>query len=147
MRRINGLGACAVVVVALCTAFASAADASTPHYYLNGTREAAIVPEGLKVPTMSWGTITFTLSEPSKEGSITCENAAGGFVENPVGGGAGVGQMTEFLSWNCENPRWCPSGAEIEFPPGSGLKQVIEPRILPGNSRARRPRRVVPMAD
>jgi hypothetical protein len=132
MRRINIAAACAVVAVALCTAFASAADASTPHYYLNGTSEANKVAEGLKVPTMSWGTLTMTPAAPSKEGTTSCEGSAGGFAENPVGGGAGDGQTSVALEWNCEKPTSCPTGAEIEFPPGSGLKAVIEPAMFPG---------------
>jgi hypothetical protein len=112
--------------------FAGSAAALTPHYYLNGTSEVSKVAEGVKVPTMTWGTLTMTPAAPFKEGTTSCENSAGGFAENPVGAGAGKGQTSVFLSWNCEKPTSCPSGAEIEFPPASGLKAVVEPDVFPG---------------
>jgi hypothetical protein len=103
--------------------------------YLNGTSQATKVPEGAKVPTLSWGTLTLTPAAPSNEGTTSCENAVDGFVENPVGGGAGKGQASSFLYANCEKPSSCPTGSEIEFPPGSGKKAVIEPDIFPGGER------------
>ena len=108
------------------------AAAIPPHYYLNSTTEQGKVPEGAKIPTLSWGTLTLTPAAPSKEGPTSCENAADGFIENPAGGGAGTGQASAFLSANCEKPSSCPTGSEIEFPSGSGKKAVIEPDIFPG---------------
>jgi hypothetical protein len=100
-----------------------------PHYFLNSL--TAQLPEEAKLPTMSWGTLTLTPASPSKEGTTSCENSSGGFVENPKGGGAGDGQVSVFLSWNCSKPTSCPE-AEIEFPPGSGKKVIEEPDIFPG---------------
>jgi hypothetical protein len=53
-------------------------------------------------------------------------------VENPVGGGAGDGQTSVFLPWSCERPVGCPTGAEFEFPAGSGKKVMEEPAVYPG---------------
>ena len=39
----------------------------------------------------------------------TCENLVGGYVENPVGGGAGVGATLRFATYNCTNDE-CPAG-------------------------------------
>jgi hypothetical protein len=132
MRRLRLVGLAIVVLCATGATFAASAPALTPHYYLNSTAPGSIVAEGVKVPTMSWGTLTLTPASPSKEGTTSCENSAGGFAENPVGAGAGKGQVSVFLSWNCEKPTSCPTGAEIEFPPGSGKTAVIEPDIFPG---------------
>jgi hypothetical protein len=150
MRRLRLVGLAIVVLCAAGATFAASAPALTPHYYLNGTQEVNKAAEGVKVPTMAWGTLTLTPAAPSKEGTTSCENSAGGFAENPVGAGAGKGQTSVFLSWNCEKPTSCPTGAEIEFPPGSGKKSDNRTGHLPGwrtgNSPARRPRRVVPVA-
>jgi hypothetical protein len=106
-----------------------------PHYYLNGTSEANIVAEGLKVPTVSWSALTLTPTEPSKATPTTCETMAGGFAENPTGGGAGGGATSAFASWNCENAE-CARGAEVEFPPLSGKKVTIESVVFPGGRAA-----------
>src|SRR6516165_7647192 len=132
MRRLRLVGLTIVVLCATGAIFAASAPALTPHYYLNGTTELDKAGEGTKIPTMSWGTLTLTAGAPSKEGTTSCENSAGGFAENPVGGGAGAGQVSVFLSRNCEKPTSCPANSEIEFPPGSGKKAVIEPDIFPG---------------
>jgi IPT/TIG domain len=80
-----------------------------PHYYKNGG--ATPIPEGEKVPFISWGKLTFT---PEPAGSPAfCETSAGGYVENPAGGGAGVGKTLRFASWNCVINE-CPAG-EVEI--------------------------------
>lgn len=80
-----------------------AIDRQEPHYY----RNAVMVPEGQTVPIVEWGQLSLAL-EPSGS-RTTCEDAAGGYVENPVGGGDGVGQTSDFTSWNCSNAE-CPPG-------------------------------------
>jgi hypothetical protein len=118
-----------LLVFGVLATYPAAAAASVPHYYVNSfTNE---VPQGLHVPTMSWGTLTWTAVAPGKEGPVTCETAVGGFVENPVGGGAGHSQTSLFLPWNCERPVGCPP-AEVEFPAGSGKKVIEEPAVYPG---------------
>jgi hypothetical protein len=72
-----------------------AVSQATPHYYKNGSKLA----EGVKVPTIAWG--NFELVESGA--AIECQNVVGGYVENPKGGGAGVG-MTELVNaYNCKN--------------------------------------------
>jgi hypothetical protein len=128
MRRFRLVGLTFAVLCVTGAIFAASAPAA-PHYYLNNL--ATQLPEESKLPTMSWGTLTLTPAAPSKEGTTSCENSAGGFAENPKGGGAGAGQVSVFLSWNCSKPTSCPE-ALIEFPPGSGQKVTEEPDIFPG---------------
>ena len=61
-----------------------AVSQAAPHYYRNGV----LIPEGVKVPTLEWGTLGI---EPAPQLGIPtpCANVAGGFVENPMGGEAG----------------------------------------------------------
>jgi len=80
---------------------------AVPHYYKNG----ALAAEGEKIPVVSWGRLTLEV-EPIGQAGATCENLAGGYVENPVGAGAGMGATLRFASYNCTNLE-CPSG-EIE---------------------------------
>src|SRR5947209_534356 len=112
------MGLAPVVAVAAFELMPAAAHA-TPHYYVNGEPLAA----GNVVPVLAWGTLTLTLMAPSTEPPTTCEDASGGFVENPEGPAGvapGKGATLRFSSWNCSNAG-CPPG-EIEFPSGSGKK-------------------------
>ena len=79
-----------------------------PHYYKNGVLAA----EGEKVTIVSWGKLTLE-PLPGGGGFTTCENLAGGYVENPVGGGAGIGATLRFATYNCTDTE-CPAG-EIEI--------------------------------
>jgi hypothetical protein len=81
---------------------------AAPHYFKNGT----LIPEGEKEPILEWGKLSFE-PEPSLAAFPTCENVAGGYVENPVGGGAGIGATSRFTTYNC-NDAECPSG-EVEM--------------------------------
>jgi hypothetical protein len=130
MRRFRLVGLTFAVVCATGAIFAASAPAA-PHYYENSISPAGELVPGVHAPTMSWGTLTLTPAAPSKEGNTSCENSAGGFAENPVGGGAGAGQVSVFLSWNCKKETSCPE-IEIEFPPGSGKHVIEEPDIFPG---------------
>jgi hypothetical protein len=94
----------AVAAPAVMPAVAQAA----PHYYKSG----ALIPEGEKVAVLEWGKIWLEVVPDGVTGSVTCENLAGGFVENPVGGGAGVGATLRYAAYNCISAE-CPAG-EIE---------------------------------
>jgi hypothetical protein len=109
----------------------SAAQA-TPHYYRGGT----LIPEGERVPVIEWGLLTYEPGEPeSLVLMVTGEIAAGGYVENPEGGGAGKGQITRFSTWNWN---WvvtqeCPAG-EVEIEGHKYEKQgevIAPPQDLP----------------
>jgi len=41
---------------------------------------------------------------------ITCHTVAGGTVENPTGGGGGVGATEVFGAYQCESENICPTG-------------------------------------
>jgi hypothetical protein len=107
----------------------------TAHYYKNGISLAALLPEKEKVPVLSWGTLTLKSEPPSTAATTSCENAAGGFAENPGGinGPAGKGQTSDFASWNCSQAE-CPTGAEVEFPPTSGKFVKLEFIVFPGGT-------------
>ena len=79
-----------------------------PHFYKNNSLAAA----SEKIPVFSWGKLTLE-PEPQIAASTTCENIAGGYVENPSGGGAGIGATLRFATYNCTNAE-CPAG-EIEI--------------------------------
>jgi hypothetical protein len=77
------------------------------HYYANGTK----VVEGKKKTVFSWGTLTIAgVKGGTLPNHITCHNAAGGTIENPVGGGAGVGATEVFGAYQCESENVCPAG-------------------------------------
>jgi hypothetical protein len=90
------------------TAFAvmpMVAQAEGTHYYKNGTK----LKEGVKTPTISWGTLTLT----SGAGTVSCKNVVGGYAENPVGGGAGVGVTQNFATYECVTAE-CPLETRAE---------------------------------
>src|ERR1700730_13683617 len=110
-----------LLAIAAFVALPAVAQATEPHFY----KSNSLVPQGEKIATISWGTLTLT-PEPAEAGAPTvCENAAGGFVENPAGeappnGPAGVGQTQDFVSWNCTNAA-CPPGEQ----PGLGPREFV----------------------
>jgi hypothetical protein len=112
-----------LVVLALMPAVAQA----VPHYYKNG----ALIPEGERVPILEWGKLT--LANPTSLISpTTCETMAGGYLQNPVGGGAGIGATLRFATYNCANPE-CPEGA-VEIGGGKYEKEfeiVYPPQDFP----------------
>jgi hypothetical protein len=109
------------------TALATPAVAqATPHYYVNGSR----LPEGERVPILEWGVLELN-SEPLTH-VIRGETSDGGFIENPVGGGAGTGQITRFSTWNWFAAE-CPEG-EVEIEGHKYEKQfevIAPPQDLP----------------
>jgi hypothetical protein len=76
---------------------------ATPHYYRNGV----LIPAGEQVPVLEWGTLVLSPEPPV--GGTSCNNLGGGYVENPVGGGAGIGATLRFDTYNCANAE-CPAG-------------------------------------
>jgi hypothetical protein len=84
-----------------------AAAQAAPHYFKNGV----LIPEGEKVPIVEWGKLSIITEPPA--GFTPCEYLGGGYVENPVGGGAGIGATLRFDTYNCLEGS-CPAG-EIEI--------------------------------
>jgi hypothetical protein len=87
------------------------------HWY----RNEAPTAEGVSVPTISWGTLT--LSSP--EGTMTCRTAAVGYIENPVGGGPGVGASETFATAGCVAPG-CPALIEVKPEKVPWLSELVE---------------------
>jgi hypothetical protein len=123
----------APILAAAALAMPAVAQAASPHYYVNGSR----LPEGERVPVLEWGQLSFEC-EPCASKPVTCENAAGGFAENPAGAftlGAekpGIGQTTRFATWHCVDEE-CPPG-EIEIEGHKYEKEfevVSPPQFLP----------------
>jgi hypothetical protein len=102
---------------------------ASPHYYVNGSR----LPEGERVPILEWGQLTFE-EEPGTLRPNFGQTADGGFIENPVGGGAGRGQTTRFSAWSWFDEE-CPEGEfEVEIEGHKYEKQfeiIAPPQDLP----------------
>jgi hypothetical protein len=102
----------------------------TAHWYSNGARNI----EGERASVVGWGTLALTLT-PSA-GSVTCHTASGGFVENPAGGGAGVGETEAFATFDCESEKVCPPGVSTEVV-GEGLAWTSVLEVASGLVRVR----------
>jgi hypothetical protein len=100
------IGLAPLLAVAAFAVMPVAAQA-TGHYYSNGLK----IAEGSKKTVIAWGTITLAgVKGGTLPNHITCHNAAGGSIENPVGGGAGVGATEVFVAYECEQENICPAG-------------------------------------
>jgi hypothetical protein len=80
------------------------------HYFRGGS--STPIPEGEKVRFLAWGRLTLS-PEPPVAAATTCETSVGGYIENPVGGGPGVGETLRAAGWNCTSME-CPPG-EVEI--------------------------------
>jgi hypothetical protein len=88
--------------------------------------EGAFIAEGTKVFLTGWGTLKLQ-TVLGGTASYTCRNAAGGFVENPAGGGAGIGRTELFTSYQCTFSA-CPTVPTVlaEALPWPGV--LVEPK-------------------
>ena len=100
-------GTLSLTIAAL--AVGAVAAQATPHVYSNNV----IVGTEPK-PVIGWGTITLALTKPPVDvgTTITCHNAIAGTTDNPSGGGAGVGAVDVFTTFNCESEKNCVLGEE-----------------------------------
>jgi hypothetical protein len=95
---------------------------AAPHYYKNGS----LLAEGTKLPTLAWGKLTLVSSKGGTP--VECENAVGGYVENPVGGGAGKSETNGWAAYNCKDEECELGGGKIgvifenEASPGQALR-------------------------
>ncbi len=86
---------------------------SPAHWFKSGTK----LKQGTSVPIIYWGgAVNVSLS--SGAGEINCKTVASGYIENPVGGGSGIGQTVAVSYYECKAPR-CES--EIAEAPLAGL--------------------------
>ncbi len=76
-----------------------------PKWYKNGT----LVDEGIRIPVVEWGTVTLT----SARGAVACNSIIGGYVENPVGGGPGIGATESLNTYECSTAE-CPQETRVE---------------------------------
>jgi hypothetical protein len=70
----------------------------TPKWYKGGAAAGNKPAEGLKLPTIAWGSLTLSLE---KALPVTCENLTAGDIENPAGERAGVGETESFNPYDC----------------------------------------------
>jgi len=82
---------------------------ATPHIYSNN-----VIVSSEPKPIIGWGTITLALTKPPVDvgTTITCHNAIAGTTDNPAGGGAAVGVVDVFTTFNCESEKNCVLGEE-----------------------------------
>jgi IPT/TIG domain len=82
-----------------------------PHIYKNGAK----AEEGAKVRTIGWGTVKLLNAFLTE---VECHTVAGGYSENPAGGGAAIGQVQAFDTYECVSAG-CSSlgGTAIEVTP------------------------------
>jgi hypothetical protein len=98
-------------VLAAAAFLVPAAAQAAPHVYRNGV----IAAEGKKVRLIGWGTLSFS---NETLGSVQCHNIMGGYAENPIGGGAIVGEVQAFNAYECPSAS-CESlgGTRLEVTP------------------------------
>lgn len=83
----------------------------TRYWYRSGVK----LPQGLKVPVVSWGGAV-NVVQSSVSGQISCRTIGAGTIENPLGGGAGVGQTQVSGFFECSAPQCEAEGAEKGIP-------------------------------
>jgi hypothetical protein len=98
----------ALVAVAITPSVAQAVE---PHWLW--AKPAEVIPEGLAVPVETSGPMNFNITGPKKEkiAKLQCKVVDKDIIENPVGGGAGVDEMTSFEFTGCVTKGACSTGA------------------------------------
>jgi hypothetical protein len=86
-----------------------AAQAVTQHWYRNGS----ILGAATSVPIVTFGGES-NLSQTSAVGEINCRQVGGGSVENPAGGGAGIGRTDAVGFYECKAPQ-CEAEVQAKF--------------------------------
>ena len=92
-------------------------QAAGPHFYTNLVK----LEEGVRVPIVSYGHLVYNGEAPPH---TECENAAAGYIENPVGGGPGKEVTQAFDTYQCRGVE-CESG-------GGQLGEIFEDENAPG---------------
>src|SRR5262245_58009415 len=78
-----------------------AAQAETQHWYRNGAKLA----EATVNPIVMWGGKVDLSQTSAGLGEIHCKSAAGGTIENPTGGLAGIGRTNAYVFYECKAPQ------------------------------------------
>jgi len=99
MSRRFLIGLAPLVAIVAFAVMPMAAQAATQHWYKNGS----ILPQGESEPVVTFGGST-NLSQISAIGEINCRGVGGGVIENPAGGGAGIGKTNNSSFYECAAP-------------------------------------------
>jgi len=98
---------------------------AAPHWYSEGT---PIAETGEQIPVIEWGNLTL-----KGAAELSCHNAIGGYIDNPAGGGAGVGGTEAFATWNCVASYACPEGsrpgAAPSLLPWTGVLEEVSSKL------------------
>jgi hypothetical protein len=78
-----------------------AAQAVAQHWYSN----AAKATEGEQIPVVWFGNEANLAQTGSSFGEVNCRTVGGGTIQNPGGGGAGVGSMDGVAFYECKAPK------------------------------------------
>jgi hypothetical protein len=127
-----------------------AAQAVTQHWYSNGSKLEVATPD----PIVTFGS-EINLSQTSTVGEINCKQVGGGTVENPTGGGAGIGRTDSVNFFECKAPQ-CEAEVRAKFgvegrgtattqnnpaasqePSAVGWSNVLEESVVAGVSSVR----------
>jgi hypothetical protein len=81
-----------------------------PHWYSNGKR----IPEGTPEPVKTSGTLEFTATLGLSTATLKCKAADTEVVENPLGGLAGIDEMTALAFSGCVLVPKCPAADKLE---------------------------------
>jgi hypothetical protein len=91
------IGLAPLLAIAAFAVMPAAAQAVTQHWYVSGTKAT----EGEQIPVVWFGN-EINLGQTSGFGEVNCRTIGGGTIENPVGGGAGVGSMNALTFYECK---------------------------------------------
>ncbi len=133
------LGLAWLAAMALLAVGAGPVAAAPPHYYKDSFPSGGI--ENEKTPIISWGTLTFT-PEAGHGTPTTCEDAAGGYVENPngpAGSDPGKGQTSTFTAYNCSNSTSCPAGDVVLEGESYATEMTVDAETLPWSNELTEP--------
>jgi hypothetical protein len=127
-----------------------AAQAEGKHWHNNGV----LMAEGESVPIVMFGS-EVNFSQPLFFSEVNCMTVGGGTIENPVGGGPGVGRTNSLTSYECHGepcekevllkfgvtgrPRitWQNNPAATKEPAVPGWSDVLEENTVAGVSSVR----------
>src|SRR5262245_28931938 len=98
-KKKSFIGLAPLLAVAAFAVMPVAAQAETQHWFRSGAKLA----EGTVVPIVTFGG-KVDLSWSYVGGEFHCKTVAGGTIENPIGGGAGVGRTNSSTSYECKAP-------------------------------------------
>jgi hypothetical protein len=92
------IGLTPLLAIAALAVMPVVAQAAIQHWYVNGVKAT----EGEQIPVVWFGNeVNLNQTSPGF-GEVNCRTVGGGTIENPVGGGAGVGSMNAVSFYECK---------------------------------------------